>query len=52
MTDEKFRIHLEIHQTKNIYTQKVNGSLTVIWLNWDAKLKKDIEKKGTRKKKR
>ena len=43
MSKEKFIIPLEIHPTKNTATQKVNGSLTVIWRNWDSKLAKDPE---------
>jgi len=43
VTDEKFRIPLEIYPTKNIDTQEVNGALTVIWRHWDSKLKKDPE---------
>lgn len=34
-------IPLEVHQTKDIVDQHVNGSLTVIWRNWDKILKTD-----------
>lgn len=32
---ELFSIKLEKHQTKSIVDQHVNGSLTVIWRDWD-----------------
>ena len=38
MNKDKFIIPLEIHPTKNTSDQKVNGSLTVIWRNWDSKI--------------
>ncbi len=28
-------INLEVHQTKDIRDNHVNGSLTVVWRNWD-----------------
>lgn len=31
-------IKLEKHNTKNIHDQHVNGSLTVIWRDWDNKI--------------
>ena len=34
-------IDLEVHQTKDIKDQHVNGSLTVIWRNWDKILKNE-----------
>jgi len=34
-------IDLEVHQTKDVKDQHVNGSLTVIWRNWDKILKKE-----------
>lgn len=40
---EEFIIPLEIHPTKNIENEKINGSLTVIWRNWDSKLSKNPE---------
>ena len=40
---EQFIIPLEIHPTKNTTNQKINGSLTVIWRNWDSKISKDPE---------
>ena len=35
MTDSEYRINLEKHETKDIHDQHVNGSLTVIWRDWD-----------------
>ena len=32
-------IDLEKHETKNIHDQHVNGSLTVVWLDWDGLIK-------------
>lgn len=32
--------NLEIHDTKNIQNNNVNGSLTVIWRDWDKIIKK------------
>lgn len=32
---QEFSIELEKHQTKSIIDQHVNGSLTVIWRDWD-----------------
>ena len=32
-------IDLEKHETKNIHDQHVNGSLTVIWRDWDNFIK-------------
>lgn len=33
--DKTQEIKLEIHQTKDINDQHVNGSLTVVWRDWD-----------------
>ncbi len=33
--DKPFSVKLEKHQTKSIVDQHVNGSLTVIWRDWD-----------------
>jgi len=36
MVDEKIKeINLEVHSTKDAKTEKINGSLTVIWRDWD-----------------
>jgi|TARA_B110000438_G_scaffold42910_1_gene42821 dTDP-4-dehydrorhamnose 3,5-epimerase len=43
MDKEQFIIPLENHPTKNTADQKINGSLTVIWRNWDSKISKDPE---------
>ena len=43
MNKEDFIIPLEIHPTKNIENEKINGTLTVIWRNWDSKLSKNPE---------
>ena len=32
-------IDLEKHETKNIHDQHVNGSLTVVWRDWDGLIK-------------
>jgi dTDP-4-dehydrorhamnose 3,5-epimerase-like enzyme len=38
MVEEKIHFErLEKHETKNTLDQHVNGSLTVIWRDWDAK---------------
>lgn len=29
------KIHLDIHETKNVFNNKHNGNLTVIWRDWD-----------------
>ena len=36
-------IELEKHDTKDITDKHVNGSLTVIWRNWDKKIKNNPE---------
>lgn len=33
--EQRFSIKLEKHQTKSIVDQHINGSLTVIWRDWD-----------------
>ena len=35
MTGSEYGINLEKHETKDIHDQHVNGSLTVIWRDWD-----------------
>ena len=40
---EQFIIPLENHPTKNTSNHKINGSLTVIWRNWDSKISKEPE---------
>jgi dTDP-4-dehydrorhamnose 3,5-epimerase len=37
--DEPFFNKLEVHETKDIVDEHVNGSLTVIWRDWDKILK-------------
>ena len=33
---DNFRVHdLEVHQTKDIKTENINGELTIIWRDWD-----------------
>lgn len=39
MKNSEFISDLEIHDTKNVKTQKINGSLTVIWRDWDKIIK-------------
>lgn len=34
----QYSYDLEVHDTKNIQSNKVNGSLTVIWRDWDKLL--------------
>jgi len=41
MTTEIKSIKLETHPTKSIVDQHVNGSLTVIWRDWDKILEND-----------
>jgi dTDP-4-dehydrorhamnose 3,5-epimerase len=42
MSDDKINtIKLEVHQTKDISDQHVNGSLTVIWRDWDNIIKNE-----------
>lgn len=36
-------IKLEMHQTKDVSDQHVNGSLTVIWRDWDNIIKNDLK---------
>jgi dTDP-4-dehydrorhamnose 3,5-epimerase len=38
--DEINEINLEIHETKDIHDAHVNGSLTVIWRDWDQIISK------------
>ena len=35
MSNSSYSINLETHDTKNIESGNVNGSLTVIWRDWD-----------------
>ena len=39
MNDTFYTIKLEKHETKNIEDKHVNGSLTVIWRDWDNIIK-------------
>ena len=39
MNDTFYTIKLEKHETKNIKDKHVNGSLTVIWRDWDSIIK-------------
>ena len=33
---DNFHVHnLEVHQTKDIKTENINGELTIIWRDWD-----------------
>ncbi len=41
--DSVDEIMLETHQTKDVKDDHVNGSLTVIWRDWDKILKNDIK---------
>ena len=43
MNNEKFIIKLEKHDTKAVSDKKINGSLTVIWRDWDQILEKNPE---------
>lgn len=36
--EEIHQIKLEKHETRNVIDKQVNGSLTVIWRDWDDKL--------------
>lgn len=36
--EEIYQIKLEKHETRNVIDKQVNGSLTVIWRDWDDKL--------------
>ena len=40
MTDEYFFKKLELHKTRDITDDHVNGSLTVVWRDWDNIIKK------------
>ncbi len=34
--NDNFHVHdLEVHQTKDIKTESINGELTIIWRDWD-----------------
>ena len=37
--DDTYRIKLEKHETRSISNNHINGSLTVIWRDWDKILK-------------
>ena len=39
MTDSKFIVKLEKHETKDIHDNHTNGELTVIWRDWDKIIK-------------
>jgi|TARA_B110000467_G_C18252551_1_gene441354 dTDP-4-dehydrorhamnose 3,5-epimerase len=36
-----YSVNLEVHDTKDAKSEHVNGSLTVIWRDWDTLLKND-----------
>ena len=40
MTESKFKINLEKHETKDVSDGHTNGSLTVIWRDWDNLIQK------------
>ncbi|MEM3064595.1 MAG: WxcM-like domain-containing protein [Candidatus Nitrosotenuis sp.] len=39
MTDSVWSIELEKHQTKDIDDKHINGTLTVVWRDWDSYIK-------------
>ena len=44
MDNEYFKIiDLEKHETKDIHDQHVNGSLTVVWRDWDKIIKNELK---------
>jgi len=44
MNDEYFKIiDLEKHETRNNQDQHVNGSLTVVWRDWDNIIKDEFK---------
>ena len=43
MDDELFHRHLETHPTKDIHDNHINGSLTVIWRDWDKIIEDNLK---------
>ena len=43
MDEKLFHTKLEVHETKNTQDDHVNGSLTVIWRNWDKIIEDNIK---------
>lgn len=41
MKKDEIAINLEIHQTKDIQDEHVNGELTVVWRDWDKIVKNE-----------
>ena len=41
MKRDEFAIDLEVHQTKDIQDEHVNGELTVVWRDWDKIVKNE-----------
>jgi dTDP-4-dehydrorhamnose 3,5-epimerase len=41
MNDDISSIKLEVHQTKDVSDQHINGNLTVIWRDWDNIIKNE-----------
>ena len=40
MKKDNFKINLEKHETKDVKDSHVNGSLTVVWRDWDKVIEK------------
>ena len=43
MDENLFKINLETHKTKDIDDSHINGSLTVIWRDWDKIINDDLK---------
>jgi dTDP-4-dehydrorhamnose 3,5-epimerase len=43
MNEKLFHTKLEVHETKNTQDDHVNGSLTVIWRDWDKIIEDNIK---------
>ena len=41
LLNTSYSVNLEVHDTKDAKSEHVNGSLTVIWRDWDTLLKND-----------
>ena len=39
MTTSEYQINLERHETKDVSDAHINGSLTVVWRDWDNLIK-------------
>ena len=39
--NEKFIVKIQTHKTKDVNDNHINGSLSVIWRNWDKKIKNE-----------